>query len=174
MISPSALAGEARKLERRFKSVKCSVMGEKQLAAKKMAAILAVGSGSSSGPKLIVLEYAPASSSGKTVVGLVGKAVTFDSGGISIKPARNMGRMKLDKSGGAAVLATVMAAAELGLKTRLYGIIPAAENMPGPKSYRPGDIITTFSSKTVEVESTDAEGRLLLCDAISYADKLGC
>ena len=102
---------------------------------------------------------------------LVGKAVTFDSGGISIKPSANMDQMKLDKSGGIAVLATLKAVAELALPISVWGLIPSAENLPGGSSYRPGDIVTTYSGKTVEVLNTDAEGRMILCDALAYAVK---
>jgi len=105
---------------------------------------------------------------------LVGKAITFDSGGISIKPSAYMGEMKLDKSGGMAVLATMKAVAELKLRLKVMGIIPAAENLPSGTSYRPGDIITTFSGKTVEVLDTDAEGRMILCDALAYAAEQKC
>jgi leucyl aminopeptidase len=107
-------------------------------------------------------------------VGLIGKAITFDSGGISIKPAPNMDQMKLDKTGGIAVLCTLKAVAELGLPVSVLGLIPSAENLPSGTSYRPGDIITTFSGKTVEVQNTDAEGRMIMCDALYYADKEKC
>jgi len=107
-------------------------------------------------------------------IGLVGKAITFDSGGISIKPSNGMQDMKFDKAGGIAVLATMKAIAELKLAVNVYGIIPSAENMPSATSYRPGDIITTFSGKTVEVQNTDAEGRLILCDGIHYAVTQKC
>jgi len=104
----------------------------------------------------------------------VGKAITFDSGGISIKPSAKMDEMKLDKSGGIAVLGTMKAMAELDLPINAYGIIPAAENLPSGTSYRPGDIIKTLSGKTVEVQNTDAEGRMILCDGLSYAEKQNC
>ena len=104
----------------------------------------------------------------------MGKAITFDSGGISIKPAQNMEQMKLDKTGGIAVLATIKAAAEMKLPVNLYAIVPSAENMPSGTSYRPGDIVTTYSGKTVEIQNTDAEGRMILCDAIHYAVKQNC
>ena len=174
ILSPAALAEEAKKLARGAEGLTCTVLDKKQLAAKGMGGILAVGAGSVNQPRLIVLRYRPSGRHRGPRVALVGKAVTFDTGGISIKPAANMDRMKLDKSGGAAVLATVRAAAELELAIEVCGIVPAAENMPSGASYRPGDIITTFSGKTVEVQNTDAEGRMLLCDAISYADKLDC
>ncbi|HIJ52228.1 MAG TPA: leucyl aminopeptidase [Planctomycetes bacterium] len=176
VINPAKLAAAAKELARGFKSLSCTVFDEKQLAAKRMNGILAVGSGSQNKPRLIVLRYTPASRVGPHVptVGLVGKAITFDSGGISIKPAENMDQMKLDKTGGVAVLGIMKAAAGLGLGARVVGIIPAAENLPSGTSYRPGDIITTFSGKTVEVQNTDAEGRMILCDALHYAVKENC
>jgi leucyl aminopeptidase len=104
----------------------------------------------------------------------VGKAITFDSGGISIKPAQDMDQMKLDKTGGIAVMAAMKAAAELNLPVSLWGLIPAAENLPSGSSYRPGDIVTTHSGKTVEILNTDAEGRMILCDALAYAVRHKC
>jgi leucyl aminopeptidase len=174
VVSPAVLASEARKLPREVEGLTCTILDNKQLSSKGMGGILAVGAGSANTPKLIILRYSPPGRRRRPAVALVGKAVTFDAGGISIKPAAHMNRMKLDKSGGAAVMAAIKAAAELKLALDVYGIIPAAENMPSGSSYRPGDIITTFSGKTVEVQNTDAEGRMLLCDAISYADKLNC
>ena len=175
VINPVTLAVEAKKLARSIPSLRCTVMDEKQLKAKKMGGILAVGKGSATPPRLIVLQYTPVGATKKTsAIGLVGKAVTFDSGGISLKPGAGMHDMKFDKSGGIAVLGAMNAIAQLKPKCRVYGLIPAAENMPGTGSYRPGDIITTFSGKTVEVQNTDAEGRMILCDAITYAEKLGC
>jgi leucyl aminopeptidase len=146
------------------------------MAAKGMGGVLAVGSGSQSKPRFIVLKYNPPAKVPATrpKVALVGKAITFDSGGISIKPAANMEEMKLDKSGGTTVLATMKAVAELGLPVNVLGIVPAAENMPSGTSYRPGDILNTFSGKSVEVQNTDAEGRMILCDALSYAVKQDC
>jgi leucyl aminopeptidase len=122
------------------------------------------------------LKYTPSgkAKAGKPAIALVGKAITFDSGGISIKPAAKMDEMKLDKTGGIAVLGTMKAVAQLGLPLRVLGIIPSAENLPSGTSYRPGDIITTFSGKTVEVQNTDAEGRMILCDALTYAVKQDC
>ena len=176
MINPVKLAAAAKEMARGSKSLSCTVFDEKQLAAKGMNGILAVGSGSQNKPRLIVLRYTPARrvSSKVPTVGLVGKAITFDSGGISIKPAVDMNQMKLDKTGGIAVLGTMKAVAELGLPVNVYGIIPAAENLPSGTSYRPGDIITTFSGKTVEVQNTDAEGRMILCDALHHAVKQNC
>lgn len=176
IINPPELASLARKLARDCKNLSCTVFDEKQLAAKGMGGILAVGSGSQSKPRLIILKYAPAGKAAahQPKVALVGKAITFDSGGISIKPAPNMDHMKLDKTGGIAVLGTMRAVAELGLPLAVLGIVPSAENLPSGSSYRPGDIVTTFSGKTVEVLNTDAEGRMVLCDGLDYAVKQKC
>jgi len=176
VVNPAKLAALAKELARGSKGLSCTVFDEKQLAAKGMGGVLAVGSGSQNKPRFIVLKYSPTSRIVKNVptVALVGKAITFDSGGISIKPAAHMDEMKLDKSGGISVLGAMKAVAELAPPINVYGIIPSAENLPSGTSYRPGDIITTFSGKTVEVQNTDAEGRLILCDALSYAVKQGC
>jgi leucyl aminopeptidase len=133
-----------------------------------MNGILAVASGSRHEPVFIILEYFGAPAAARPTV-LVGKGVTFDSGGISLKPREGMERMKDDMAGAATVMETVMAAAELALPVNLVGLIPVAENMPGGRAYKPGDVIRTMSGKTVEVVNTDAEGRLLLCDALHYA-----
>jgi leucyl aminopeptidase len=176
IINPGTLAVEAKKLARQTRGLSCTVFDEKQMAAKGMGGILAVGSGSKTPPRFIVVRYEPNDKRSERLpmIGLVGKAITFDSGGISIKPAANMDQMKLDKSGGIAVLGTMKAIAELKLPVRVLGIVPSAENMPGGASYRPGDIITTFSGKTVEVQNTDAEGRMILCDGLAYAVKEKC
>jgi leucyl aminopeptidase len=176
IINPPELAAIAKRMVKGIKGLSCTVFDEKQLKAKKMGGILAVGSGSKTPPRLIVLKYSPAAGKAKKLptIALVGKAITFDSGGISIKPSADMDQMKLDKSGGIAVLCTMKAAAELKLPINIYGLIPSAENMPSGTSYRPGDIVTTFSGKTVEILNTDAEGRMILCDAISYAVKQKC
>jgi len=175
-MNPPELAAAAKKMAKETAGISCTVFDEKQLAAKGMGGILAVGSGSQNKPRFIVLKYSPASkaASAKPTIAIVGKAITFDSGGISIKPSAKMEQMKLDKSGGIAVLATMKAVAELKLPLNIYGIIPAAENLPSGTSYRPGDIITTFSGKTVEVQNTDAEGRMVLCDGLSYAARQNC
>ncbi|MDD5063932.1 MAG: leucyl aminopeptidase [Phycisphaerae bacterium] len=176
VINPETLAAEAKKTAKVTAGLTCTILDEKQMAAKGMGGILAVGSGSKNPPRFIVLKYSPAGKAAKNkpTIALVGKAITFDSGGICIKPSANMDEMKFDKSGGIAVLGTMKAAAELKLPINIYGIIPAAENMPSGTSYRPGDIITTFSGKTVEVLNTDAEGRMILCDALAYAVKQDC
>jgi len=176
VIYPAKLAAAAKEMARSSKGLSCTVFDKKQLTAKGMNGVLAVGSGSQHEPRLIILKYSPAgkAASKLPVIGLVGKAITFDSGGLSIKPAANMDEMKLDKTGGISVLGTMKAISELALPIRVYGIIPSAENLPSGSSYRPGDIINTFSGKTVEVQNTDAEGRIILCDALAYAHKQKC
>jgi len=175
VINPPSLADEAKRLARTTNGLSCTVFDEKQMAEKAMGGVLAVGSGSANKPRFIVLKYNGVKAAAKkATIGLVGKAITFDSGGISIKPASRMDQMKLDKSGGIAVLGTMKAIAELKLPLNVLGIIPAAENLPSGTSYRPGDIITTYSGKTVEVQNTDAEGRLILCDGLAYAVRQNC
>ena len=175
VINPVTLAKEAMAMARGTAGLRCTVLDDKQLKAKKMGGIIAVGQGSATPSRLIVLQYSPVGATKKTpAVGLVGKAVTFDSGGISLKPGAGMHDMKFDKSGGIAVLGAMKAIAQLKPKVKVYGLIPSAENMPGTGSYRPGDIVTTYSGKTVEIQNTDAEGRMILCDAIAYAEELGC
>jgi leucyl aminopeptidase len=136
-----------------------------------MGCYLAVASGSAQPPKFIVLRYSPISEG--PLIGLVGKGITFDSGGVSIKPGEGMEKMKSDMAGAAAVLAAVVAAARLKLETRLLAVIPAVENMPGGRAYRPGDVLNALGGKTVEVISTDAEGRLILADALTYTRQQG-
>jgi leucyl aminopeptidase len=174
LINPAALAEEAAKLAAETAGLTCTVLDEKKLAAKQMNGILAVGSGSQNKPRLIILQYKGADEAADAAIALVGKAITFDSGGICIKPSANLDQMKFDKSGGIAVLATLKAVAELKLKLNVWGLVPAAENMPSGTSYRPGDIIKTYSGKTVEVQNTDAEGRMILCDALAYAAEQQC
>lgn len=176
VINPAKLADAAKQLSRGSKNLTCTIFDEKQLAKMGMGGILAVGSGSQNRPRFIALKYTPAGKTAKNLptVALVGKAITFDSGGISLKPSAEMDEMKLDKTGGITVMVAVKAAAELELPLNLFGLIPSAENLPSGSSYRPGDIVTTFGGKTVEVLNTDAEGRLLLADALAYAVKQNC
>jgi len=138
-----------------------------ELAAGGFGGILAVGSGSARPPRLIELSYHPDGAQGHTV--LVGKGITFDSGGLSLKPSDGMVAMKTDMAGGAAVIAVLSALARLGIRRRVTGLVAAAENMPSGSSYRPGDVLTQYGGKTVEVLNTDAEGRLVLADAMAYA-----
>ena len=166
MLTPAILAKKAQELAHGHR-LTVKVWNERQLKRDGFGGILAVGQGSINPPRLIVLEYRGGKR--EAPIALVGKAVTFDTGGISIKPGAQMDEMKWDKMGGLAVLGTMLAVAELKLPLNLIGLIPAAENMPGPEAYRPGDIITTLDGKTIEVLNTDAEGRIILADAIAHA-----
>jgi leucyl aminopeptidase len=140
-----------------------------------MGSLLGVAQGSAQVPVMIVVRYEPKGEpSSETHLGLVGKAVTFDTGGISIKPSAEMDRMKYDMAGGAAMLGAMLAIARLKPSVRVTAVVPSVENMPGANAQRPGDIVKTLSGKTVEVLNTDAEGRLILCDALTYAQSLGC
>jgi len=167
LLTPAILAEKAQDLASgRALSVK--VWNERHLARDGFGGILAVGKGSANPPRLIVIEYRGGGKR-EAPVALVGKAITFDTGGISLKPGAQMDEMKWDKMGGLAVLGVMLAAADLKLPRNLIGLIPAAENMPGPDAYRPGDIITSRDGKTIEVLNTDAEGRIILNDAIAHA-----
>lgn len=146
------------------------VFGKEEIESMGMGGLLAVNRGSEHPPTFTVLDYRPAGKASKTVA-LVGKGVTFDSGGISLKPSEGMGEMKSDMSGAASVIGAVEAAARLGLPVRVIGLIPATDNMPSGSAQKPGDVITTYSGITVEVGNTDAEGRLILADALTYAKK---
>jgi len=169
VINPVSLADRAQELAATY-GLKCTVLDEYALEALSAGAILAVGKGSQTPPRLIVLEYpGQANHAGEKPVVLVGKALTFDSGGYSLKDTTNIQGMKYDKCGGITVLAVMAAAARLKLDHPLVGVIGAAENMVSENAYRPDDIITTLSKKTVEIVSTDAEGRLVLADALTYA-----
>jgi leucyl aminopeptidase len=150
--------------------VKVKVFDEKEITRRKMGGLLAVGMGSEHPPRFVIMEYKGKNSSKKKIA-LVGKGVTFDSGGISIKPAQNMGEMKADMSGAAVVAGTILAIAKAKLPVNVLGVIPTAENMVSGKSMRPGDIVRTSSGKTIEVDNTDAEGRMILADALHYASQ---
>ena len=169
LLTPAILADKAKEMAEGL-PLTIKVWDERQLERDGFGGILAVGRGSSQPPRLIQIEYKGAAKK-ETPIALIGKAVTFDTGGISIKPGAAMDEMKWDKMGGCAVLGIMIAAASLKLPLNLVAMIPAAENMPGPDAYRPGDIITTFDGKTIEVLNTDAEGRIILVDAIAYARK---
>ena len=169
IINPITLAQRLGQLASK-EGLSFSVLDDRQLAEMGANAILSVGKGSHTPSRLIVLEYAGQDPSAKPVV-LVGKAITFDTGGYSTKDPQGMVGMKYDKSGGMAVIAAVIAAARLGIKTPVVGIIAAAENMISGEAYRPNDILLTLAGKTVEVISADAEGRLVLCDALTYAQQ---
>jgi leucyl aminopeptidase len=167
MLTPAILAEKARELAK-GRALGVKVWNERHLVRDGFGGILAVGQGSVHPPRLIVLEYRGGAKR-DTPIALVGKAITFDSGGISIKPGAAMDEMKWDKMGGLAVLGIMLAAADLKLPVNLIGLIPSAENLPGPEAYRPGDIITTRDGKTIEVLNTDAEGRIIVADAIAHA-----
>jgi leucyl aminopeptidase len=171
VVTPSYLSGRAKAIAEEHSSVTCEVWGRKQIADKKMGGLVAVSQGTEEEPQLIVLRY-EAGGDGETLA-LVGKGVTFDSGGISIKPSGGMQEMKMDMSGAAAVLEAVSAIAKLELPINILAVIPSTENMPSGTAIKPGDIITQLNGKTVEVNNTDAEGRLILADALSYSVELG-
>ncbi len=166
-VNPSYLANTAKQIAKKT-SLKCKVLSKNDMEKLKMGCLLGVAQGSVQPPVLIMLDHAPNGTSEAPVV-LVGKGITFDSGGISIKPAASMEDMKMDMSGGAAVLGAMQALAELGHPRRVVGLVPASENLPSGEAVKPGDIIRAMSGKTVEVINTDAEGRLVLADALSYA-----
>jgi leucyl aminopeptidase len=163
IATPQFLADRARELE----GVEVEVLGRDEIVKRGMGALAAVAQGSHAEPQLIVLRYD--GGGGGPHLGYIGKAVTFDSGGISIKPAGKMHEMKFDMSGGAAVIEAIGAIARLGLPAKITGVVAATENMPGGHSMRPGDIVTAMNGVTIEVNNTDAEGRLVLADALSYA-----
>ncbi|HEX6116693.1 MAG TPA: leucyl aminopeptidase, partial [Solirubrobacterales bacterium] len=174
VATPGFLADRAREIADAHESVAAEVLGREDFERLGMGGLQAVSQGSDEEPHLIVLRYSGANGAGDApALGLVGKAVTFDTGGISIKPAARMQEMKMDMSGGAAVLEATAAIAELGLELDLVSLVPSTENMPSGHAVKPGDIITQHNGKTVEVNNTDAEGRLILADALSYCAELG-
>lgn len=171
-LTPVVLADRVKKLCNTIPSLKCTIFDEKKIEKLGMNGVLFVAKGSANPPRFIIIEYdgqKGKSSKKKGPIVLVGKGVTFDSGGISIKPAGGMEKMKYDMSGAAAVVGIIKSVAELGLAHKVIGVIPAVENMPSGTAYKPGDVITMASGTTVEVISTDAEGRLILADALHYA-----
>jgi leucyl aminopeptidase len=173
-VTPEVLAGEARAIAERH-GLSIDVIGPEKAAELGMGMFLAVGRGSDNPPRLIVLrsgEQGAKDSAGRRLA-LVGKGVCFDSGGISIKPADRMEEMKMDKSGACTVIAAIATVARLAPGTPLMALAPAVENMPGPHSARPGDVVKAMNGKTVDIINTDAEGRLILGDAMCYAEKLG-
>lgn len=166
--TPSTLASFAKTISKENK-MKCMVFSKNELKQKGFGGITAVGQGSKNEPKMIVLEYNGKKNERPIV--LVGKAVTFDTGGISIKPGEKMDEMKFDKCGGCTVLGIMKTVSKLKLPVNVVGIIPSVENMPGGESYRPGDIIKLYNGKTAEILNTDAEGRLILADALAFGEK---
>ncbi|MCA9473143.1 MAG: leucyl aminopeptidase [Nitrospirales bacterium] len=170
VMTPLRIVEEAKKISKE-KKVRLTVLNPAKMKQLGMGGVLGVGQASQHPPQFVVLEYHGGKKGEKPVV-FVGKTVTFDTGGISLKPSENMEHMKADMTGGAEVLATVRAAARLKLPLNVVGLLPVAENMPGGKATKPGDILTMLSGKTVEVQNTDAEGRLILADGLAYAERL--
>ncbi len=170
VATPTFLAERAAEIAAQHDSLEVELLDRDAIAARGMGAFAAVAQGSHQEPRLIVLRYRAGDG---PHVGFVGKAVTFDTGGISIKPAAKMHEMKFDMSGGAAVIESLGAIAELGLPVTITGVVPACENMPGGHSMRPGDIVTAMNGTTIEINNTDAEGRLILADALAYAVEQG-
>jgi leucyl aminopeptidase len=166
-LNPENFAQAAKEMAEEAKGLRVTILGVKELQKEKMGGILGVSQGSVQEPRMIIIEHRPKKPK-KSVV-LVGKGVTFDSGGISIKPAAGMGAMKADMVGAATVMGIMRAVADLDLPIKVVGLIPAVENMPSGSAIKPGDILTTSSGKTVEVDNTDAEGRLILADALHYS-----
>ncbi len=171
VMYPEQLAQEARKVAE-ANQLEFDALDKARLEEGGFKAILAVGQGSAHEPRMIVLKYNGAGT-GQPYLGLVGKGITFDSGGISIKPAEGMDNLKYDMSGGAWVIGAMQILAQLKPKINVVGVVAAAENMPGANSYRPGDVIGSLEGKTIEVDNTDAEGRVVLADGLTYARKLG-
>ena len=172
-MTPTILAQRAQQMSKET-GLKCEVYGADKIQELKMGAFWGVAQGSDEPPALIVMRYEPAEAPEKPVLGLVGKGVTFDTGGISIKPADNMEKMKYDMAGGATMIGAMRAIALLKPKIKVIGIVCATENMPSGKAQKPGDIKTAMSGKTIEIINTDAEGRLVLADGLCYARQLGC
>jgi leucyl aminopeptidase len=172
-MTPSLLAQHATDLAARW-GLECNVFGPEDIQRMKMGALWSVAQGSEEPPRLIVLRYSHPEAPESPVVGLIGKGITFDTGGISIKPAENMHEMKTDMAGGATMLGVMQAIAQLKPKVHVVTVVPATENMPSGRAYKPGDVITSMSGKTIEVLNTDAEGRLVLADALTFAKQQGC
>lgn len=168
ILTPTTLGEAAQKISRE-QGLSCTVLDEDKLRELGCNTLLAVGQGSQQGSRLIIVEHAPKGHENENPIILIGKGLTFDSGGISIKPALNMHHMKSDMAGAAAVLGAMQAIGQEDLPRRVIAVLPCAENMPGGNAMRPGDVVTSLSGKTVEILNTDAEGRLALCDALTYA-----
>jgi leucyl aminopeptidase len=169
VCTPTYLAEQATTLAGNFKTIKTEILSRPEMEALGMGSLLSVARGSREEPKLIVMQYQGGGDS--KPIALVGKGITFDTGGISIKPAQTMDEMKYDMCGAASVLGTLQAVAELGLPLNVVGIIPSCENMPDGAATKPGDIVTSMSGQTIEILNTDAEGRLILCDALTYSER---
>jgi len=172
-MTPTILAERAKKMCAEV-GLKCEVYGPDKIKEMKMGAFWSVAQGSDEPPALIVMTYEPAGAAAKPVLGLVGKGITFDTGGISIKPADGMEKMKYDMAGGATMIGAMRAIALLKPKVKVIGIVCATENMPSGKAQKPGDVQIAMSGKSIEIINTDAEGRLVLADGLYYARQLGC
>jgi len=172
-MTPANMADAARAMASEY-GLNCEVLDREQMAQLGMGALLGVAQGSAEPPVLIVIRYRPAQPASDAHLGLVGKGVTFDTGGISIKPSEGMEKMKYDMAGGAAMIGAMRALAQLKPAIAVTAYIPCVENMPGSRAQRPGDIVAAMSGKTIEVINTDAEGRLILADALVYARRQGC
>jgi leucyl aminopeptidase len=170
ICTPTYLAEQALALAQAFRTLRVKILEEADMEQLGMGALLSVTRGSAQPAKLIRLDYRQGPATAKPYV-LVGKGVTFDTGGISLKPGEGMDEMKFDMCGAASVLGTLRACAELQLPLNVTGLIPTVENMPGGRASRPGDIVTSLSGQTIEILNTDAEGRLILCDALTYAER---
>ncbi|HKD06618.1 MAG TPA: leucyl aminopeptidase [Bryobacteraceae bacterium] len=173
VLTPTAMAERARAVAN-TESLSFDVLDRDRMKQLGMGALLGVAQGSAEPPAMIVMQYKPQGETVNGHLGLIGKGVTFDTGGISIKPSDGMEKMKYDMAGGAAVIGAMQAIARLKPKVAVTGIVPAVENMPGSRAQRPGDIVKSLSGKTIEILNTDAEGRLILADAVTYAMQLGC
>jgi leucyl aminopeptidase len=173
IMTPARLAEEARKMVKQHKNLEITVLGRKEMEAKGMGSLLGVALGSHNEPQLIVINYNGGKKGDKRKIALVGKGITFDSGGTSIKPAQDMHYMKYDMCGAAAVIGAMQAIAEFGPAINVIGIGCAVENMPGGGAQRPGDVVRAMNGKTIEVLNTDAEGRLVLADGVAYAQEQG-
>ncbi|MDT8281941.1 MAG: leucyl aminopeptidase [Gammaproteobacteria bacterium] len=171
ICTPDYLAKQAMKLAMQHENIKTSVLEEKDMEKLGMGSLLSVARGSREPAKLITIEYSAAADKKQVPIVFVGKGVTFDSGGISLKPGASMDEMKYDMCGAASVIGVLSACAELQLPVNIVGIIPSVENMPDGCATRPGDVVTSMSGQTIEILNTDAEGRLILCDALTYAEK---
>src|SRR5579862_8016979 len=174
VLTPMVLAARAKEMAAEY-GLDCEILDQDRMRQLGMGALLGVAQGSAEPPALIVIRYQPAKApTSQDHLGLVGKGVTFDTGGISIKPSDGMEKMRYDMAGGAAVLGAMRAIAQIKPPIPVTALVPTVENMPGSKAQRPGDIVTSLSGKTVEILNTDAEGRLILIDALTYAKRLGC
>ena len=170
ICTPKYLSSEARKLSKKYSNIRTTIFNEKKLKELKMNSLLSVGNGSHEESQFIIMKYDGGKRTSPNHV-LIGKGITFDTGGISLKPSNKMDEMKFDMCGAASVLGTMHAIAEMKLPINVIGVIAAAENMPSSKATKPGDVVTSMSGKTIEILNTDAEGRLVLCDALTYVER---